>query len=136
MRTRLRTLLDKRAREAHKLSGEGPPPLLFCCDSSGLFACVNHAPHAPRAVVRDVKRTVMADGDAHGPAPHLAVRGDETGEEVFVGSGGLPIPHGDHDYFIATALRAIPRTVFSGKRVTIELCWKARCVHWIEHHLQ
>ena len=41
-------------------------------------------PDGAAAVVGDEELAVFGDGDAHWPAPDLAVGGDEAGEEVFV----------------------------------------------------
>ncbi len=76
-------------------------------------------PDGAAAVVGDVEAAVVAYGDADGPAPDLAVGGDEAGEEVVVLAGGVAVFHGDEDDFVAGAVGAVPGAVLGGEGIAV-----------------
>src|SRR5271168_2782807 len=93
---------------------------------SALLAGVADAPDAAGAVVGDVEGAVVADGDADGTAPDLAVSGDEAGEEVLVLAGGLAVLHGDADELVAATVGAVPGAVLGREAVAVILRGEAR----------
>src|SRR3989442_5247828 len=99
-----------------------------------LFTGVGHAPDTPRAIVGDVKRTVLAYRDAYRAAPDVTVGSDEACEKVFIFAGCLAILHGDANDLIAAAVRTVPRPVLCGKSIAIVLCREAGFAFWIERH--
>src|ERR1700722_7388911 len=101
-----------------------------------LLAGVGDAPDAARAVVGDVEGAVVADGDAYGTAPDLAVGGDEAGEEVLVLAGGLAVLHGDADELVAATVGAVPGAVLGGEAVAVVLGGEARLGGGVEGHAE
>ena len=75
---------------------------------TGLFTHVTDAPDGSRGVVSDEERSILGDGNADGAAPHSAIAGNETSEEVFKGSRGVAVVEGNAYDFIAGAAGAIP----------------------------
>src|SRR5271163_1859650 len=100
------------------------------------FADVSDVPDGARTVVGDEQTAILGDGDAYGATPHLAVLGDETGQEVFVAAIGVAAVHGDADDLIAGAVGAVPGAVFGGEGVAVIGGWKLSFLGWIEDHLE
>src|SRR5271155_707654 len=80
------------------------------------------SPDRVRTVVADQQRTIGRHGHAYRTSPHVAIRQDEPGEEVFIlaaGMSGLVQRHADH--LIAHAHRSVPGAVLGRENVSLVL---------------
>lgn len=71
-----------------------------------LVGATRHTLRVP--IVGEIKRSVLANGDADGLVPDLTFAGDESGQKVFIAAVGMAILHGDVNDFVAGAVGAIP----------------------------
>src|SRR5271170_8294437 len=99
------------------------------------FGDVSDVPDGARTVVGDEQTAILGDGDAYGATPHLAVLGDETGQEVFVAAIGVAAVHGDADDLITGTVGAVPGAVFGGESISVILFGKLTSGR-IKGHLQ
>src|SRR6185437_2622833 len=118
-----------RTRDAAALPARASPvtALLF-------LAYVDNAPDRVRSVVGDKQRSIGPDGHAHRTPPHLAVLGDEAGEEVLIAAERFAVLHRNANHLVARTNRLVPGPVLAREDVAAILL--RELMPFVEHHLE
>ena len=97
-------------------------PLARTFERVRLLSRVADPPDAIAAVVGDQQRAVRRDRDADRAAPDVPVVDDEAGHEVLVFAAGVAgLVQRDANQLVADADRAVPRAVFGGEDVALDI---------------
>jgi hypothetical protein len=95
--------------------------VLFSTRFASLETCllpgVAHPPDGFRPLVGYQDRSVFRHGNSHRTSPHLALRGDESSEEILIHAAGFAFFQWNPDDFAAGTVRAIPRSVLGREQV-------------------